>query len=265
MNEAQSLNINIINSFYKTNELRAGLLNYLSNADERNNKVFSTVLREKNPVEKFYENFLLKYNPKALLEKYITKASVKKMLDKSPVVSEILENKGAKAVPCFENIKNIENSHIKTTVEFALGIAQLLKLSNEDKNIIAMGALFHDLGKIMISPDLINKHGSLTPEERRIVDTHGKIGYEMLKTTGMDSKVLTIVKNHHKAASMTNDYRTKIVSVADVYSALTEKRAYKDCLSTKQAFEIMKSFVDNNCLDGEFVAVLKSYLKFSSK
>ena len=265
MNEPKSQNINIINPFYETNGLRAGLLQYISGSAERNNKVFSSVLQEKNPVEKFYENFLLKYNPRALLEKYITKASVGKMLDKAPAVKEILENKGEKAIPCFENVKNIENSHIKTTVEYALGIAHLLKLSSEDKNIIAMGSLFHDFGKIMISPKLINKHGRLTDEERSIVDTHSNIGYEMLKTTGMDSRVLSIVKNHHRAASMTNDYRTKIVSVADVYSALTEKRAYKDSLSMKQAFEIIKSFVDNNCLDGEFVAVLKSYLIYSSK
>ena len=264
MYEAQSVNININNPYGITNDLRIGLLNYLSDFRERNSRAFSAVLGNNNPIEQLYENFLLKYNPKALLEKFITNNSVNQMLKKSPVVSEILENKGVKATPCFANIKNMENSHIKTTVEFASGIAELLNLSSEDKNIISKGALFHDFGKIMIPSDLINKHGSLTADEKKVVDTHSNIGYEMLKTTGMDSRVLSIIKNHHRAASMTNDYRTRIVSVADVYSALTENRAYKESLTMKQAFEIMKSFVDNNYLDGEFVSVLKSYLKYNS-
>lgn len=258
--EVQNVNINGTAPVSKVGKLRAGLASYLSSRLNKNDSFVSGASQQKSPIESLYEKFLLKYNQNALLDRYMSEDSVNRMLKNSPVVSEMLENKGVKAVPCIENLKNIEDSHIKTTVDLAVGIAEQMNLSSEDKNIIAMGSLFHDFGKIMMPSELLNKNGRLTDEERSIVDTHSRVGYEMLKSTGMDSRVLSIVRNHHRAASMTNDYRAKIVSVADVYSALTEKRSYKAQLSSEDAFMIMQSFVMEGKLDGEVVSALQAHV-----
>lgn len=218
-------------------------------------------LVKKNPVEVVYEKFLSKYNPDALMNRYLTEDSVNAMLEKAPVVSQLLEEKGVKAVACLDNMKNIRNSHIATTVQVAVSLAEEMNLSKDDKQAVALGSLFHDFGKIMMPAEILNKNGMLSPDERAIINTHSRIGYEMLKTTGMNSKALSIVRNHHTAASMTNDKLSKIVSVADVYSALTEKRSYKETMSNEDALCIMKSFVEQGKLDGEIVSVLENKLQ----
>lgn len=257
--EVQNFN-NITAPLNKADKLRTGLVSYLSKRLMPNDSFNSGVAKPKNFAVALYEKFLLKYNQNALLDRYMTEDSINAMLANAPVVAQILEEKGQKAVPCIANLKNIENTHIKTTVDAAMGIAEQMNLSSEDKQIIALGAVFHDFGKIMMPSHMLNKNGRLTPEERSVVDTHSRIGYEMLKTTGMDSRALSIVRNHHRTSSMTNDYRAKIVSVADVYSALTEKRSYKAPLSSEDAFAIMQSFVMEGKLDGEIVSALQNYV-----
>lgn len=220
---------------------------------------------KKNPIEAVYEKFLLKHNQNALLERYMTAEAVGKMLEAAPSVKQILEAKGVNPVACVDNLKSIENTHVNTTVTFAKALADELNLSKKDKEAVALGSLFHDFGKIMIPEEIINKNGKLTPEERGIIDTHSRIGYELLKTTGMDSKALSIVRNHHRAASMTTDLLSKIVSVADVYSALTEKRSYKKEMSSQDAFALMNTFVEEGKLDGGIVSALHNYIERSEK
>ena len=259
--QVQNLNNNGVTApLKKADSLRAGLVSYLSKRFMPNDSFESSAAKPKNPIEAFFEKFLLKYNQNALLDRYMTEESINSMLEKAPVVVEILKSKGQNAVPSVSNLKNIENTHIRTTVDAAMGIAEQMNLSSEDKEIIALGALFHDFGKIMMPPHMLNKKGRLTQEERSVVDTHSRIGYEMLKTTGMDARALSIVRNHHRTSSMTNDYRAKIVSVADVYSALTEKRSYKTSLSSDDAFSIMNSFVMEGKLDGDIVSALQAYI-----
>ena len=231
--EVQLNNINVT-APNQAARLRYGFGNYAQNRVQQDiYKLSHNGQGQKNPVEALYEKFLAKYNPNALMNRYMTEASVETMLQNAPVVKEILAEKGVNAVVCINNLKDIRDSH--------------------------------DIGKIMIPEEILNKNGKLNPEERAIVNTHSRIGYELLKTTGMDSKALSIVRNHHTAASMTNDKLSKIVSVADVYSALTEKRAYKGTMSSEDALAIMDSFVMEGKLDGQIVEVLRNSLQEEGK
>lgn len=259
--EVQNLNNINVTAPNQAVRLRYGFGTYAQARVQQDLYKLSNTQVEKNPVEALYEKFLSKYNPNALMNRYMTEASVEAMLQKAPVVKEILAEKGVNAVVCVNNLKEIRNSHVNTTVEVAVSLAEKMNLSKEEKQAVALGSLFHDFGKIMIPQEILNKNGKLNAEERAIVNTHSRIGYELLKTTGMDSRALAIVRNHHTAASMTNDKLSKIVSVADVYSALTEKRAYKGTMSNEDAFSIMASFVSEGKLDGEIVEVLKNSMK----
>ena len=215
---------------------------------------------KKNAIKAAFENFLLKHNQNALLERYMTPEAVKKMLNAAPVVSSILKEKGVNAEACVENLRKIKDTHVGTTVEYANAIANELNLSKEDKKAVHLGSLFHDFGKIMMPDEILNKQGQLDSRERAIIDTHSRIGYELLKRTGMDAQALSIVRNHHRAASMTKDFLPKVVSAADVYSALTEKRCYKEPMTSAQAFEVMDSFVETGKLDETCVNALKKYI-----
>lgn len=258
--DVQKLNNINVAATSQTAKLRFGLGNYASPRVQDDLYQLTGVQVKKNPVEAVYEKFLSKYNPNALLERYMNVDSVNKMLDSAPVVNEILKNKGVQPKVCIDNLKNIKDSHVQTTVDTAIAISNEMNLSKDEKQVIALGSIFHDFGKIMIPEEVLNKNGKLSREERGIVDTHSQIGYELLKTTGMDSRALSIVKNHHRAASVTNDVYSKIVSVADVYSALTEERAYKGKMSNEDAFTIMYSFVEEGKLDGQIVNALYNHL-----
>ncbi|MCR5260250.1 MAG: HD domain-containing protein [Candidatus Gastranaerophilales bacterium] len=242
-------------------KLRYGFGTYAAPRVQEDLYSLTSNLVKKNPIESVYEKFLAKYNPNALLEKYMSEDAVNKMLEKAPIVNQILAEKGVQPKACIDNLKNIKNSHVKTTVDVAVALADEMNLSTEDKQIVALGSIFHDFGKIMIPEEVLNKHGKLSASERSIVDTHSQIGYELLKTTGMDSRALAIVRNHHRSASMTNDVLSKIVSVADVYSALTEERPYKAKMSNDDAFTIMKAFVEEGKLDGQIVDALYNHLE----
>lgn len=258
--DVQKLNNINVAATEQTARLKFGLGNFASSKLQEDLYKLTNMQVQKNPVEAVYEKFLSKYNPNALLERYMNEESVNKMLEKAPVVSEILSEKGIQPKACIENLRNIKDSHVKTTVDIAVAIADEMNLSKDEKQVIALGSIFHDFGKIMIPDEVLNKKGTLSREERGIVDTHSQIGYELLKTTGMDTRALAIIKNHHRAASMTNDVLSKIVSVADVYSALTEERAYKEKMSNEDAFTVMYAFVEEGKLDGQIVEALRNHL-----
>ena len=258
--DVQNLNNINVTAPNQAAKLRYGFGAYANPRVQQDLYELTSTQIKKNPVQAVYEKFLAKYNPNALLERYMTEESVNKMLKEAPVVEQILAEKGVKPVVCIKNLKGIKDSHVATTVNVAVAIADEMNLSKEDKQAVALGSLFHDFGKIMIPEAMLNKNGKLNPEERSVVDTHSQIGYELLKTTGMNPKALAIVRNHHRAASMTNDVLSKIVSVADVYSALTEKRAYKNPMSSEDALAIMGSFVSEGKLDAQVFEGLKNCL-----
>ena len=259
--EVQNLNNINVTAPEQAAKLRYGFGSYAGSRVREDLYQLTNAQVKKNPIEAVYEKFLSKYNPNALMEKYLNEDSVNKMLEKAPVVNEILSEKGVNPVVCIDNMKTIKDSHIQTTIDVAVSLADEMNLSRDDKQVITLGSLFHDFGKIMIPEEMLNKNGKLTPEERNVVDTHSRIGYELLKTTGMDPRALSIVRNHHRAACMTNDVLSKIVSVADVYSALTEERAYKGKMSDEDALTIMYSFVEDGKLDGKIVNFLKNIIE----
>ena len=79
--------------------------------------------------------------------------------------------------------------------------------------------------------------------------THSELSYELLKNSGLNDKTLKLIRNHHQNAKRTGypwvdqnfnaDLNLQILSVADKYSALTEKRTYKEPMSPQQALTII--------------------------
>ena len=99
----------------------------------------------------------------------------------------------------------------------------------------------------------------MTPEEKEIMDLHAELGYQLLKNTGLNERVLNLVRNHHKTVAENNDLLGQILSVADIYSALREKRVYKAPLPVNTAMDIL----DQKALNGEVSAEVTDSLKYS--
>ncbi len=123
-------------------------------------------------------------------------------------------------------------------------------MSEQDMIHLVTAALLHDLGKLSIPPEILNKPGRLTPEEYAAMKTHAKKSYELIcERWDISAKVKTAVLFHHEnvdgsgypngidGASQT--LFTKILHVADVYDALVSKRPYKNPYSPYEASEYM--------------------------
>lgn len=126
---------------------------------------------------------------------------------------------------------------------------------------ISIGALLHDVGKIFIPNEILNKKDKLTKEEFEIVANHPKLGFDYLtKNTNLNLNIRRIVLEHHenedgkgypnqKKSNEVHEY-SKVVAVADVYDALTSNRPYRYGMLPNQAIEYMMTLSGTkfNCL-----------------
>lgn len=218
------------------------------------------ILPNFSQAELLHQKLLETVSPNTLLNNYLKPEIVDRMVFQNPEIKSILRNNKVDLSINVDNVKELVNSHLNSTVDYSLGIAEELDLSRKDKDIIAKGALFHDFGKILIPQDIIGKKDKLTSTEKRIIDLHSVLGEELLKTTSLDKNILTIVGNHHKPLSKSPDLRTQIVTVADIYSALTTERAYKGIMTPERSFQILDNYAEMGKINPLLVEALKHYV-----
>ena len=140
--------------------------------------------------------------------------------------------------------------HCERVAEYALMIATEINMSDETIKAIRHGSWLHDCGKIGVPEDILNKNGPLDPEEFEIIKNHPKWGADVAKKAAMSRPILNIIHFHHERydgsgypAGLKEDeipFEVRIVTVADVYDALTSDRPYRDKYSTDKAMDIMR-------------------------
>ncbi len=130
--------------------------------------------------------------------------------------------------------------HVKRVAEYSKLIALKMGVDERSAECLRIAAMMHDVGKLLIPKEIIEKPGKLTPEEFDIVKAHTLYGDQLLsKSDGEIIKMARIIaREHHERWDGTGypkgllgnhiDLYAQIVSVADVYDALSSKRAYKD-------------------------------------
>ncbi len=116
-----------------------------------------------------------------------------------------------------------------------------------------MGALLHDVGKIAVPSEVLNKPGKLTPEERALTEQHPVAGVELLAGIDFPWDIRPMVRHHHewwdgsgypdKLAGEHIPLSARILCIADVYDALTTDRPYRQGFSHEKAVEIMEKDV----------------------
>ena len=201
------------------------------------------------------------YSSKQVLAAYANKNYVNSLISANPKLQEMISTNDLEGCIYPENIHSILNTHLTSTTAFALQIANKMNLSQADKRILEQACIFHDFGKILIPKEIINKPAKLNKEERQIMDLHADFSYELLSGTNMNKRVLNIIKNHHMPVETNNDVLGQILSVADIYSALSEQRSYKAPLSEKEALQILDQKAKNGEVSTEVVNTLKSIIK----
>lgn len=114
---------------------------------------------------------------------------------------------------------------------------------------IEYAALMHDVGKLAVPEAILNKASSLTEEEWKIMKTHPMVGVKMLSPISSFEPIVPWIKYHHERIDGGGYYGLKgkeiplearIICLADSYSAITMKRAYKDAKTYDEAIDILK-------------------------
>ena len=146
-----------------------------------------------------------------------------------------------------ENKSGQTGQHIKRVSEYSRVIAEQLGLSPERIESIRIASTMHDVGKLLIPSEILEKPGRLTDEEYATIRTHTTMGGRLLENVEGEEMQLsrTIALQHHERPDG-NGYpeslqggdislEGRIVAVADVYDALTSKRSYKDAWNDEDA------------------------------
>jgi putative nucleotidyltransferase with HDIG domain len=140
--------------------------------------------------------------------------------------------------------------HSRRVSEYSCAIAAALDISGGDLEVIRIGALLHDIGKIGVTDSVLRKPSKLTSEEMAQVQQHPTIGRRILEGVRGFQQYLPIVELHHENWDGTGyplhlaDVRVplcaRITHVADAYDAMTSARSYRSALSHEAAVRELK-------------------------
>jgi HD-GYP domain-containing protein (c-di-GMP phosphodiesterase class II) len=137
-----------------------------------------------------------------------------------------------------------EHSH--GVVALALAVGDKLGMDARERRNLEFGALLHDVGKIRVADEIINKAGKLTPEEWEVIKRHPIDGQEMLERVGgVLAEVGLIVRHHHERwdgggypdaiAGEAIPMGARIICACDAYSAMTTNRSYRAAMPIDEA------------------------------
>ena len=150
--------------------------------------------------------------------------------------------------------------HTITVEEISLQIANMLNLDKDLAKKIKIASMLHDIGKIAIPVEILEKPDRLTEEEYEKIKEHSIIGYRILSGLGIDD-IRDIATLHHEKLDGTGypfglkedeiSLEVRIVAIADVVSALVHKRSYKDELSKEKVISILSDMALNNKIDSD--------------
>lgn len=146
--------------------------------------------------------------------------------------------------------------HSMRVGEYAVALGKRVKLSHKRLENLKMAAILHDIGKIGIEESILNKPGKLTPEEFDKIKEHPENGFKILQDIEFLKDVSQIILSHHEKMDGTGYPNGKkqgeisteaaILSIADVYDALTSDRPYRKALTLEQAFAIIEEGKGNH-------------------
>ena len=139
------------------------------------------------------------------------------------------------------------SGHSARVSRYALLVADKFGLSNKEKRDLYLASMLHDIGKIGIPDELLNREGKLTSDQMRRIRNHVRVGASMLKALGEMHAVVPLILHHHEAwdgsgypdglAGEEIPLMARILAVADAYDAMTSDRPYRTALSVNETVD----------------------------
>ena len=195
--------------------------------------------------------------------------------DMADSVTESLR-RNASALSCLTRLRHKDEYLIEHSFSVAvlMGIlARSMGFNNDDLHQVVTGAFLHDIGKIRVPDEVLNKPGTLQPEEWEEMKRHVQYGEEALaQTVGVSSTVRQICAQHHERLDGSGYPRglsqqsivqqARMTAIVDVYDAITAERCYHNAITPTQAMkkllEWSERHLDRN-ITYQFIACMSIY------
>ena len=155
--------------------------------------------------------------------------------------------------------------HSSTVAARSEHIARLLGMDTQRTRIIGIAGFLHDLGKLAVPAEILDKPAKLTTQEMYIVKQHPYYTHRILSMVPGLEEVNTYASLHHERLDgqgypfrkRTIPLGSRIIAVADVFTAIAEKRPYRDGMSRAQSLAVLDQFSRDGALDGDVVSLVR--------
>lgn len=164
-------------------------------------------------------------------------------------------------------IHNSESTLIHSIIVFEIAeqLAILLNLNQETIQDLKYACLLHDIGKVAIPEEILNKKEPLNRDEYELIKAHAIIGYKILSEMKL-YKIRDIAAFHHEKLNGKGypfgltakeiSLETRLLTISDIVSALLYERPYKEPFQKEKIIEILHSMIDNNEIDKDITVLL---------
>src|SRR5882672_3971697 len=162
--------------------------------------------------------------------------------------------------------------HVERVSRLAVRLGQHLDLADEEIDSLRKGGILHDIGKIGVPDKILNKAGPLTSEERSIIRMHPGQGAKICEKLKSIKGAIPVIRHHHERLDGTGypdqlsgediPLLARVMTIVDIYDALTTTRSYRKRLPPEVALEIMRDEANKGWWDqhilNEFEGLLRS-------
>ncbi|MBQ8413139.1 MAG: HD domain-containing protein, partial [Lachnospiraceae bacterium] len=204
---------------------------------------------------------------------YISRRKIRKLQQHKKEYQDILDQSLKTFAKTIDAKDTYTNGHSLRVAMYSRELAKRLGLSEWEQERIYYVAMLHDIGKIGIPDNILNKPGKLTEEEMRIIQTHPAIGGEILKDFTALPNISEGAKYHHERydgkgycegkAGEDIPFVARIIGVADTYDAMSSDRCYRKALSTDIIISELKKGIGTQ-LDPDIVKIMLEMIEEGS-
>lgn len=168
-------------------------------------------------------------------------------------------------VASLERKDPITRDHVVRSAELAMAVGEQFGIEGHDLQLLGLGALLHDIGKLDVPDAILNKDGRLTPEEYAVIKAHAAVGDSLVRASVVLAPIGPIVRGHHERydgmgypdglSGTEIPVMARIVSVCDAFDAMAQTRQYRQGMGEERAISILREHAGSQW-DREIVEVL---------
>jgi putative two-component system response regulator len=212
-------------------------------------------------IEAGADDFLVKPpNKMELLARTQSLVKLKKLNDNLASIENVLFSL-AKTVEAKDSYTQ---GHVERVSRLAIALGRKLGIDDKELEALKLGGVLHDIGKIGVPREILNKPGPLDAEEWDVMRSHSDVGYKICLPLKKNlGAALTVIRHHHEKLDGTGypdglkgediSIAARIMAVVDIYDALITERPYRKAMSSEDAIKILRKETEEGKLDREVV------------